>query len=181
MADELKHKDVGGSLSKAEWEATDAHVCNNEAQGDILYRDGTSWKRLAAGDDGQYLKTQGAAANPAWDTVAAGGGSGSTVNCQATDIPTDSRVTFCRFTVPAGKVFKAKEAGIYPSATADHIVEVYNHSDTNSDYNTISGWIYGDPLVTVSGGKDIAMRINNTSGSEQEGACAFVTFVIEDV
>lgn len=69
MADEFKHKDVGGSLSKTEWEATDVHTCSGEAQGDILYQDGTSWKRLVAGDDGQYLKTQGAAANPVWAVV----------------------------------------------------------------------------------------------------------------
>lgn len=36
------------------------------AQGDILYRNGTTWVRLGAGTSGQFLKTQGAAANPVW-------------------------------------------------------------------------------------------------------------------
>lgn len=36
------------------------------AQGDILYRDSASWGRLAAGTSGQFLKTQGSAANPIW-------------------------------------------------------------------------------------------------------------------
>jgi len=36
------------------------------AQGDILYRGASSWARLGAGTSGQYLKTNGAGANPAW-------------------------------------------------------------------------------------------------------------------
>ena len=35
-------------------------------QGDVLYHDGTSWAKLAAGTSGHFLKTNGAAANPAW-------------------------------------------------------------------------------------------------------------------
>jgi hypothetical protein len=37
-----------------------------EAQGDIVYFDGTNWVVLAAGTNGHILKTQGAAANPVW-------------------------------------------------------------------------------------------------------------------
>ena len=44
------------------------------AQGDILYRGSSGWARLGAGTSGQYLKTQGAGANPVWATVAGGGG-----------------------------------------------------------------------------------------------------------
>lgn len=39
------------------------------AQGDILYRDASGVQRLAAGTSGQFLKTQGAAANPVWAAV----------------------------------------------------------------------------------------------------------------
>ena len=38
------------------------------AQGDLLYRNGTVWTYLAPGTNGQYLKTQGAGANPTWDS-----------------------------------------------------------------------------------------------------------------
>lgn len=41
----------------------------NSAQGDILYHDGTGYVRLAAGTDGQFLKTSGVGANPAWSAV----------------------------------------------------------------------------------------------------------------
>jgi hypothetical protein len=39
------------------------------AQGDILYRNASVWARLAAGTNGQFLQTQGAAANPQWATA----------------------------------------------------------------------------------------------------------------
>jgi hypothetical protein len=38
-------------------------------QGQILYHNGTSWVKLAVGTSGQFLKTNGAAANPAWSNV----------------------------------------------------------------------------------------------------------------
>ncbi len=43
-----------------------------EAQGDIIYHNGTTYTRLGAGTNGQFLKTQGAAANPTWASLAAG-------------------------------------------------------------------------------------------------------------
>ena len=41
----------------------------SDAQGDILYYNGTDYVRLAAGTNGHYLKTQGSSANPAWAAV----------------------------------------------------------------------------------------------------------------
>lgn len=38
----------------------------SQAQGDVLYHNGTTWARLGAGTSGQYLKTLGTGANPAW-------------------------------------------------------------------------------------------------------------------
>ncbi|HAI74055.1 TPA: hypothetical protein DCL22_01550, partial [Candidatus Moranbacteria bacterium] len=42
------------------------------SQGDILYYNGSAWTELSAGVSGQYLKTQGAAANPTWADVSTG-------------------------------------------------------------------------------------------------------------
>lgn len=44
----------------------------SDAQGDILYYNGTDYVRLPAGTSGQFLKTNGAGANPAWATPTAG-------------------------------------------------------------------------------------------------------------
>lgn len=49
---------------------------SGEVEGNILYFDGSNWVRLAVGTSGQFLKTQGAAAPPIWDTVSAGTASG---------------------------------------------------------------------------------------------------------
>jgi hypothetical protein len=38
-------------------------------QGDVLYHNGSAWTALGVGTSGQFLKTQGAAANPVWDNV----------------------------------------------------------------------------------------------------------------
>ena len=42
-------------------------------QGDILYYNGSAYKLLPAGTDGQFLKTQGESANPIWSTPAGAG------------------------------------------------------------------------------------------------------------
>jgi len=44
----------------------------SDAQGDILYYDGTNYVRLGYGTSGHFLKTQGTGANPVW--ASAGGG-----------------------------------------------------------------------------------------------------------
>ena len=41
----------------------------SDAQGDVLYYDGSNYARLAAGTSGQFLKTQGSSANPTWASV----------------------------------------------------------------------------------------------------------------
>lgn len=49
---------------------------SSEAQGDVLYFNGSNWVRLAAGTSGHFLKTQGTGANPVW--ASAGGGAHTT-------------------------------------------------------------------------------------------------------
>jgi len=46
-------------------------VITSEAQGDLLYFNGTNWVNLGHGTDGQFLKTKGADANPEWATMSA--------------------------------------------------------------------------------------------------------------
>lgn len=69
MANEFRHKDVGDELTRAEWEAVATHIANSQAAGDILYCDGTYWKRLAKGAAGQFLKTGDI---PSWEAPTAG-------------------------------------------------------------------------------------------------------------
>jgi hypothetical protein len=57
----------------------DAAIDNT--QGDILYRGASAWAALGPGTSGQFLKTQGAAANPVWASASAAPG-GSTTQVQ---------------------------------------------------------------------------------------------------
>lgn len=50
-------------------EATSTLKLGTTHQGDILYDNGTSLIRLTPGTSGQFLKTLGASANPAWTTL----------------------------------------------------------------------------------------------------------------
>ena len=68
----------GGPAADPSWTAAAATTLDGltdvnlpaSSQGDILYRNATEWVRLIAGTSGQVLTTAGAAANPAWQTVA---------------------------------------------------------------------------------------------------------------
>jgi hypothetical protein len=60
--------DSGDTLALAVDDVTGFNV-GSDAQGDILYNDGTDYTRLGAGTSGYFLKTQGTSANPVWAEV----------------------------------------------------------------------------------------------------------------
>ena len=66
-----------------------------DAQGDIMYYDGTNWTRLAAGTTGQFLETKGSGDNPTWSNTPAG------VNAlrDLTDVDNDVSTTSNNFLV----------------------------------------------------------------------------------
>jgi len=73
------------------------------SQGDIIYRNASTWVRLAAGDSGKFLQTLGAGANPQWATAT---GSGTVSSGADTCLPfysgagttiDDINSTVCRF------------------------------------------------------------------------------------
>lgn len=73
----------------------------SQAQGDIIFHNGTNWVRLAAGTSGQFLKTQGAAANPVW---AAAGMSIEADGSQFNGINDSAEQTAATITVGAGRM-----------------------------------------------------------------------------
>lgn len=66
----------GGASANVSWDTPgiSSHTLDShsdvpaitEAQGEILYHNGTNWVPLAVGTSGMFLKTQGASANPVW-------------------------------------------------------------------------------------------------------------------
>jgi hypothetical protein len=68
MANEFKHKSVGAELTQAEFEATDGHVLDSQATGDIVVAtSATQLARLPVGTNGQQLVVASGA--PAWASI----------------------------------------------------------------------------------------------------------------
>lgn len=62
------HGDLS-NLSADDHEQYLLHDRTGDAQGDILYYNGTTWVSLVAGTSGYYLKTQGSGSDPIWDVI----------------------------------------------------------------------------------------------------------------
>jgi len=81
MANELRHIDVGTSLTEAEWEGIDSHQFQGQATGDVLYASSASQlSRLGIGSDTEVLTL--ASGIPSWAAIpaaAAGSLTGTTL------------------------------------------------------------------------------------------------------
>ena len=67
MANELKHTDVGGSLTEAEYDSITAHQFDSQAQGDmVVASSATQLSRLAVGTARQILQTNAGGTDPEW-------------------------------------------------------------------------------------------------------------------
>lgn len=106
----------------------DEIIIASQAQGDILYYDGSSWVRLAAGTSGQFLKTQGAAANPMWDDLTAAW------EVIATDTLTGAAASIDFSSIASGyKRIKVEIWGEGISGAANVLVKLNNDAGANYD------------------------------------------------
>lgn len=83
----LEYVSVSGDVALAQnggTTVTDLTI-TGEAQGSVLYFNGTNWVRLVAGTSGYFLKTLGAGANPMWDVPALGTASSLANGCVLQD------------------------------------------------------------------------------------------------
>jgi hypothetical protein len=110
------------------------------AQGDILYRNASEWVNLGPGTSGQFLQTQGAAANPQWSTPS---GSGDVVGPASS---TDNAIA--RFDLATGKLIQ--NSGILID-DSDNITGVGSINDNGSGgSNNCIGTSAGAALTTGS-------------------------------
>jgi hypothetical protein len=144
----------------------------SDAQGDVMYYNGTDWARLGAGTNGQYLQTQGAGANPQWATVGAAGAvqqvqfASSTSNTDiTTTIPLDN-------TVPQNtEGDEVITVAITPSASDSTILIEFGFAASQSSNGTYSiGAIFVD---STAGALTAALAETDSSAATHviSGAC----------
>lgn len=106
-------------------------------QGDIVYRSASGLARLGAGTSGQFLKTNGAGANPAWATV-----SSDFVKLAETSASNVSSVALNGYFTSDYDVYKIYVDGVYGSANA-YATLTFNttgsYTEQTSNYYFIMG------------------------------------------
>ena len=145
MTNEFIHKDVGSSLSEAEYDGVGAHVFNSQATGDIMYASSaTQLSRLAAGTQG-YPLVMGASV-PQWGGAITLNGT-VTLNSQAFDAGSgNARINttgassglliYCTNDGSFGAVLQLRQITANP-ANGDRIGRVvFVGSDTGGTINT---------------------------------------------
>lgn len=117
--------------------ALDSMIAGTEAQGDIIYHNGTIWTRLPKGNDGQVLTL--ASSVPSWAAASSGGTS------FWSDVPgTPTRVSDTQFTIT-----DTSNANLYDLLFKKGVVLKWLESTTFQTAMVISS-SYGTNTVTVS-------------------------------
>ena len=120
----------------------------SDAQGDILYYNGSAYARLAAGTSGQVLQTGGASANPSWVD-------------QTALSPSVARINFYNsgtsqiFTVPSG-------------VTRIRVTAVGGGGGGAGDTHNGSAGGYFEKTITVTSGTDVTYSVGS-GGAGQSG------------
>lgn len=125
------------------------------AQGDIIYRGASGFALLPAGTSGHYLKTNGAAADPAWAAVSGGGG---WTLIDTYDYDTDGSFSTRNTTVTIDDYTQIIVEGIISSSTStDASLRVSTDGTTflTSGYN----------ILDTSGAVSTASSVLATSGA----------------
>ena len=141
----------GGVVSIAANAVDGTHIAlGSDAQGDIMYYDGTNWARLGYGTSGQFLKTQGSSANPVWASS-----STSTV-----EVITNAGVTVSKAytAITTGGV---NRTATMPEATSSEVGDTYTIKKVDAGSGNVSVTAEGDGLI--DGGASTVLYHQNES------------------
>ena len=135
-------------------------LIGSAAQGDIFYRGAESWTRLGAGTSGQFLKTNGAGANPAWANGANAAYRGALV-FRGSDQTTANYTT----------------ATAIPFPSEDHDTSAFHDNSTNNTRITIPSGVSRVRLsancvyanLTANEWKYVTIRKNGSEGYDGRG------------
>lgn len=150
---------------------------SGEAQGSILYFNGTNWVQLSPGTSGEFLQTQGAGANPQWASVLPDATIAEATADTTTTSTTDVLVSGMTLTPAAGTYLvsftgsvEVSSAGAttFPSIYAGGTQEAASEREiqrTGFFGGLISQAFACVALVTVNGSQAIEGRIRTTAGT----------------
>ena len=120
----------------------------SDAQGDVLFYGGTDYERLAAGTSGQFLKTQGAGADPIWGTVSTDPTMGGDISGPA------SNAQIAANAVTSNEIANNAVTGAKIAMTSDAQGDVLFYGGT--DYERLAAGTSGYFLKTLGSGADPA-------------------------
>jgi hypothetical protein len=154
------------------------------AQGDVLYRSATQWVNLGPGTSGQFLRTNGAAANPSWAGLNATDLSPAVILAPATDAR--------NVIVPTADTVKALAVRRFSATHSDNLFEAQDENGVALSGVGPTGRIYapdglgGTPAITFLADTDTGMyrvgdnRIRLVTGSNTRVDISddgFLTFI----
>jgi hypothetical protein len=139
-------------------DGTDIAV-GSDAQGDILYYDGTNWARLAAGTSGYVLHTNGAGVNPSWDSDdGAGGGAPADADYLVGTANGSLSAEIVVGTTPGGEL-----GNTWASPTIDADAVLLNEiGDAGADSSITTGAHEVDLASTIDASGESVLTITNS-------------------
>lgn len=130
---------------------------SSQAQGDVIYFNGTAWVRQAAGTSGQFQQTQGAGANPQWASSAVVtqfssvqlSGIISTTSASLVDM------TGVTLTITVGNnnclcMFQTVDTNTTLNAVNTYEINVAGSSIGGTQTNDVTGGYYTNPCLIVA-------------------------------
>jgi hypothetical protein len=152
---------AGNFSSSTLTQLIDAGIGNT--QGDILYRDATTWKVLPPGTNGQVLETQGAGTNPIWSSTT-GGGNPVFISPQTTSYTLQST------DLPAASSYKGLVS--IQSSSATNLTIPPHSSVAFPNGSILYGVQLGSGGVTIQAGTGVSLIGNTTAGGQNSIATA---------
>lgn len=140
------------------------------AQGDIIYRGASGWTRLAPGTSGYFLKTQGAAANPAWAALPTPGlvylNSGSVSSAATLDIVLTSYTGYRGFTLRFANFRPASDGVKLAARVSTNGGTSYDSSSGNYKYANACTYAGGSGSSGVASNSATEIQIGDNIGND---------------